>query len=53
LRGPFLRKKSVAELRTATGQNFEYFGAIEREMLKRYGLQATDRLVDVGCGAAG
>jgi SAM-dependent methyltransferase len=44
-------KPKLSELRHAIGGEFNAFGIVEREMLKFYGLQSTDRLVDVGCGA--
>lgn len=39
------------DLRHAVGGEFAAFGVVEREMLRHYGLQPADRLIDVGCGA--
>ncbi len=51
LRRPFNRKPALRELHQAIGGDFAAFGVIERELLKSYGLSASDRLIDVGCGA--
>jgi SAM-dependent methyltransferase len=48
LRLPFA---SRARARTIVGGEFDAFGIVEREMLRFYGLGATDTLADVGCGA--
>jgi SAM-dependent methyltransferase len=50
LQRPFFLSPS-GELRHATGGEFAALGVVEREILKFYGLRATDRLVDVGCCA--
>ena len=38
-------------LRYAIGGQFEAFGIVERELLRFYGLQPDDYLIDVGCGS--
>lgn len=51
LRRPLFKQPGLGELHRAIGGDFEAFGILERELLKFYGLQASDPLVDVGCGA--
>lgn len=51
VRRRFGSRRSTRDLRHAIGGEFAAFGVVEREMLKHYGLTATSRLIDVGCGA--
>jgi SAM-dependent methyltransferase len=41
---------STAALRRAVGGDFEAIGAMQREILRHYGLQPDSSVVDVGCG---
>jgi ubiquinone/menaquinone biosynthesis C-methylase UbiE len=48
-----LRRRHTLDkaMHLAIGGEFEAFGIMEREILKQYGLQPQDYVIDVGCGS--